>query len=771
MIMNIYKTLKDIKNINVKITDKSFHLIKKEILKKYKSVSNISKIIIVNGHTLNSKFRVNTTHNIIVISKICKLLNIPLEENILGYYLNGSHKKYTPIPKEIPITDHFIEGFALYLAEGDTGFNGDTISTHFRFTNSDTNVILFYIDWLKVFANVAISNEEVNRVNGDNNIFAPTTTAVLEAPGYDVYNEDGSFSRAGFRFSNPVQMAHEVDGNSKNFRIIGGAGFKADIIEGLSFNSSLNIDRIDFRERRYLPSTTSSGESTNGNAWIEADTYQRWLTSSNLSYLKDFGDLNVNAVLAVEYQELTSTFTYTSANQFPSPKYRWPDSGAEAAGYGGSQTENRLFSTVGRVGFIYADKYIVDASLRADASSKFGAENRTGYFPAVSVGWKLHNESFLAIDAISELKLKAGYGVTGNESGIGNFDSRSQATSKPYGGNPGIHVNSLGDANLSWESTSQINAGLDLGLFNDRIHLEYQYFLKKTKDLLLDTPLPPSTGFTSYTSNVGEMENSGHEIGLSVRILTGELQWTSTFNIGTLKNEVTKLYAGPDGQYQPIEYGFASRVEVGQPLGAFFVFQTDGLDEFGDVVYVDNDGDGVLTDNDKYFAGKPLPDYSGNWLNTLSYKGIDFSINFQFTQGFEIYNNSLAFAGGSGSYSFNKFADQLNYWTPENTNTDIPRPMYGAQQAANNRDSDRFVEDGSYIRLKNITLGYTLPESLTKKVNVRVFVGADNLLTWTDYSGLDPEVNAFGAANVATGTDFFTQGLNKTYKFGLSITF
>jgi hypothetical protein len=207
----------------------------------------------------------------------------------------------------------------------------------------------------------------------------------------------------------------------------------------------------------------------------------------------------------------------------------------------------------------------------------------------------------------------------------------------------------------------------------------------------------------------------------------------------------------------------------------FEAYDKDGngtiLDENGDVEYRDRNGDGVLTDDDKYFAGKPLPDHSGNFHNQFSYKGLSLSANFNYKQGREIYNNTLAFAGVSGSPVFGKLASQTNYWTEDNQDTNLPRPAYGAAQSNNNRDSDRFIEDGSYIRFQNITLSYTLPESLLQDVSIRIYAGADNIYTWTDYSGLDPELNVFGTDDVATGTDFLTQGLNRTYKIGLNVTF
>jgi TonB-linked SusC/RagA family outer membrane protein len=525
-----------------------------------------------------------------------------------------------------------------------------------------------------------------------------------------------------------------------------------------------------------MPSTTSWGSTYNGKGFLTSDVYTKWLTTNQLNYVTDIGALNVNATAVLEYQDYARTFNHAEADNYPTPDLRWPYSGAELSNiYGnpGYRTENKLFSVVSRVALSYDDRYLLEGAFRSDASSKFGSENRTGYFPSFALGWKVHNESFFNVDAISELKINGSYGVTGNESGIGDFTSLTIATSKAYGDFSGIHVDRLGDSKLSWEETSQLNGGATLGLFNDRVLFEYQYYEKETTNLLLSKPLPASTGFTSILSNVGEMKNRGHEFSVRANILNGEFKWTSTFNHSFLKNKITRLY-----QEQPIDRGFTSRVAIGHALGSFYVFEAydkDGngtiLDENGDVEYRDRNGDGVLTDDDKYFAGKPLPDHSGNFHNQFSYKGLSLSANFNYKQGREIYNNTLAFAGVSGSPVFGKLASQTNYWTEDNQDTNLPRPAYGAAQSNNNRDSDRFIEDGSYIRFQNITLSYTLPESLLQDVRIRIYAGADNIYTWTDYSGLDPELNVFGTDDVATGTDFLTQGLNRTYKIGLNVTF
>jgi TonB-linked SusC/RagA family outer membrane protein len=691
-------------------------------------------------------------------------------------YMDAVYKSDVPIWEASVSARGGDENTTYYLGFSNTDQEGVLVGQNYNRKSIRFNANQEAADWLEVFAKVNYSLEEVNMLNNDNNIYGVLSTGLLESPGIPVYDDQDEFTTSGFLFSNPVQMAYEIDGVSNSSRIVGNAGFKATIIKGLSFRTNLNIDRLDFQERRYMPATTSWGSTYNGKGWLTTDKYSKWLTTNQLNYIADIGELNINAIAVVEYQDYMRTYNHAEADNYPTPDLRWPFSGSELSNiYGnpGYRTENKLFSVVSRVSLNYDDRYLLEGAFRSDASSKFGADNRTGYFPSFAAGWKVHNESFFNVDAISELKINGSYGITGNESGIGDFTSLTVATSKAYGDFSGIHVDQLGDSKLSWEETSQLNGGFTLGLFNDRILFDYQYFKKKTTNLLLSKPLPLSTGFTSILSNVGEMENSGHEISLRANILDGEFNWTSTFNFSTLNNEITKLY-----QEQPIDRGFVSRVAIGQALGAFYVFEAydkDGngtiLDENGDVEYRDRNDDGVLTDDDKYFAGKPLPDYSGNFHNQFSYKGFNLSANFNYKLGRELYNNTLAFAGASGSPVFGKLASQTNYWTENNKDTDLPRPAYGAAQSNNNRDSDRFVEDGSYIRFQNVTLSYTLPDNLLQNIRVRVYLGADNIYTWTDYSGLDPELNTFGTDNVATGTDFLTQGLNRTYKIGLNVTF
>ena len=625
--------------------------------------------------------------------------------------------------------------------------------------------------WLKLSAGLTISDEAVNRTNGDNNIYAPTTTSVLELPGYEIYNPNGSFNLDGFSFTNPLQAAMGVLREQKTQRYLGNIGFRATPFEGLTINGKASTDRLYVKERTYESSETVQSWGK-GTAFYSQTDLNRTLYTLTANYSKDFLEkLNVNTLVGYEYQRSKTIYSDIEKTGFPSTSLTWPQSGATPTIADAYLTENILASYFGRISGSYDDKYLAEFSLRADASSKFGKNNRVGYFPAVSIGWKMHNESWFNIEKINELKIKAGYGITGNETGIGNYSSRTLAELASYGNYPGIAVTQLGDPDLSWEKTAQLSAGFDLGLFNDRLTFSYEYFNKKTTDLLLSSPLPYSTGFRSVMKNVGEMENYGHEISINGKIIDNStLKWDATFSISTLKNEVTKLYAGSDGKYTPIDYGFITRVDVNQSLGSYYVYKSLGLDSNGDVIY-DTGEDGKLGDEDRYYAGKPLPDYTGAFSTSLEYKGFDLSVLFQFSQGYEIYNMSKTYAGSSSSIGFNKFRDQLNYWTPTNTNTNLPRPTVGAQQGHNNLDSDRFVEDGSYVRFKNLTFGYTLPKNITKMFKVRMYFSADNLVTWTDYTGLDPEVSALGNKSVELGNDFFTQGLNRTYKFGINVSF
>lgn len=643
-------------------------------------------------------------------------------------------------------------------------------------------------DRLDISASTTISESDNSRVNGDNNIYSALTTSVLEFPGEKLYNEDGSFNTSSFGFSNPLQNAIEDQFDSRTFRLFSNLGLTYKLSDNLILSSKANLERIDYKELIYTPATTYRGRGTNGQSTKGIFLVNRWNVTNTLSYSKNLGsNWDLDALVGLVFEGTNQDQSEISSTQIPAG-FEYPDAGAVPVTASNFITENKIFSYFGRVGMSWKDKFFIEGTLRADASSAFGQDNQIGYFPAASAAYLISDDEWFKNDVLTTFKLRASWGQTGNQSGIGNFGSRYLAGSAAYTTNPGTAISQLAVPDLSWETTTQTDFGTDLTFFN-RLDVSYDYYVKNTTDVLQNRPLRNSSGFETVAANVGEIRNRGHELSLNWRVFENPngFSWTTQFQVAYLDNEVIALETDAAGEYIPIDSGFASRIAVGEQLGAFYGLEADGVyqsvDEIptavrnrgidiGDVKYVDHNGDGDINANDRVFMGNPLPKWTGNFRNTFKLANFDLSANLQFEEGKEIFNNSLAFAGASGSVTFNKFANQLNYWTPENTDTDIPRPRYGGNQSYNNQDSSRFIEDGSYVRLKEIVLGYTLPSKLLgDNMRLRIFVGGDNLVTWTDYSGLDPEVNTFGNTNASRGTDFFTQGLNKVWKIGLNFNF
>ncbi len=640
-------------------------------------------------------------------------------------------------------------------------------------------------DKLDIEAATSITESNNARINGDNNIYGALTTSVLELPGNNLFNDDGTYNISPFIFSNPLQNAVVDKSDAKTLRMISNLGLRYKFTSNFTVNSKASLERLDYKELVFTPSTTRRGINSGGDSFKDVSLVNRWNVTNTANYDKRLGDFSLNALVGFSFEGTNTDQTQVNTQSLPAG-FELPGAGAVPITAFNEIRESKLFSYFTRVGLSYKDKLFVEGTLRSDASSVFGADNAIGYFPAGSIAYLISDESWFKNDVLTSFKARASWGQTGNQTGIGNFGSRFLAGVTNYGPRPGTAVTQLGAPDLSWETTTQYDFGADFTLFN-KIDFTYDYYNKQTEDVLLSRPLRNSSGFLTVAANVGSVVNKGHELSINARILEGEFRWTSQFQAAYLDNEVTSLQKDTAGEFIPIDAGFANRIAVGQQLGAFFGLEADGLWRAGEVIpdalvargvsegdvkYVDQDGNGNIDANDRVFIGNPLPTWTGNFRNTFNYKGFDLSANFQFEQDKDIFNNSNAFGGATGSFLFNKFANQRGYWTPENTDTNIPRPRFGGVQSYNNQDSSRLIEDASYVRLKEITFGYTFNnEMLGNGMSLRVYVGGDNLVTWTDYSGLDPEVNTFGNTNASRGTDFFTQGLNKTYKFGVNFKF
>lgn len=459
-------------------------------------------------------------------------------------------------------------------------------------------------------------------------------------------------------------------------------------------------------------------------------------------------------------------------------------------------------SYFGRINYSYADRYLLQVTLRRDGSSKFGPDSRWATFPSVAVGWRISEEKFFPKNTvISSLKLRGSWGQLGNEDALGKYEylalmTQGNGGSLGYvqgsGKNPWLATiaNMMENRAIKWETAESINIGVDYALFDGKLSGYVNYYNNKTRDLLIKKVLAPSAGIGNPTLNVGTMRNSGFEFDINYRENRGELNWNAGFNIAFLKNEVQKM-----ANKNQILYGSysATQTRSGQPVASFYLYETDGLFQNmaevyahskdgkliqpdakpGDIRFKDNDGNGVIDAGDKVNLGSGTPKVEANLTLGLDYKGFDFSALIGSGWGHKIYNYNRV-RSESMDEIYNMFSSTLNAWTPENRNTNMPRAVLGDPNE-NARESDRFLEDGDFIRLRQIQLGYTLPKAWLNKINmekIRVYASAENLWTWTKYSGVDPEFAPdpyYGIVN--TGIDTNIYPFTKSFVFGLQVTF
>jgi TonB-linked SusC/RagA family outer membrane protein len=633
-------------------------------------------------------------------------------------------------------------------------------------------------DFIKVGNNLSISRSLRNETPVDNSIFSPFPRALVARPDQPIFNADGTFATNSF--NNPVHM-FQVDNLVNLSNIFNNIYGEVKLAPGLKFKSSFGIDYTYVDQRTYDPITSLSGQGSNGQAVSGYVQTQNLLATQNLSYNKTFLDnkLNLDATAVYEYQWNDRENNSVTGTNFPSDLTPYVTSAAQITSGTASYTNFRVESMLARLNLGWESKYLLGASIRRDGSSKIPEAGRYGIFPSVSGGWVISEESFLkSFKVINFLKIRSSYGLTGNQEGIGNFSARRLIGGGfNYNDSPGFSLSAIGSPNLKWEETAQFDIGLDLTILNERISISADYYTKNTKDLLLFRPIPSTTGFNSIFENIGEINGSGYDFQISSKNLTGSLKWNTSFNISTYKNKVEKLF-----QQQPLDGSFVTRTAEGQPLGAFFLIKATGVDPVtGDMVYEDLNNTGTINSADRQFVGNPLPDFFGGITNNFSYKGFDLGIFFQYTYGNDLYNLAAEGLGGYQSLGANVSAtspatnifqevyDQR--WTSTNTNSKYPRAVGGARGTFNTQRSTRYLEDGSYLRLKNLTLGYQLPKSILNKVkvaNARLFVTGQNILTFTNYTGFDPEV----AASFAVGNSGVDQGSIpqfKTYTFGINI--
>ncbi|ASU34078.1 SusC/RagA family TonB-linked outer membrane protein [Mucilaginibacter xinganensis] len=565
------------------------------------------------------------------------------------------------------------------------------------------------------------------------------------------------------------------------YRTLGNVYANWEIVKHLTFRSEFGVDQTNQNEDSYYNSLTAANTGTpngfgqNTNQSIVHYTVNNFITYKNV-FSQDHS-LDITAGTSYEYSHMLGNDI--QGKQFPSDAYKQISSAAVKSAGSSSQSEYNFVGYFARANYAYKSKYLLSASVREDASSRFGANNRYGTFPSASVGWVLSQENFLKNwQPLSELKLRASYGLTGNGE-IGDYSSLGLFSGDAgYNGTPGQRFTQLANPNLKWEKTLQFDLGLDFGFFNNRFSGGFDYYRKNTRDLLLNVNVPQTLGIAFQTQNLGKLYNQGLELTLSSDNFVGKFRWNTSFNVSYNVNKVTYT----NGQI--IDDGAdLNRVIEGQPIGVFYGREYAGVDPAnGDAIYYKNakKADGTIdrsTTNDPNQAtsvplGNPTPKYTGGLTNSFSFKGVDLSFTIYGSFGNKIYNGGGQYMSSSASNGLdNQTIDQLKYWDKPGDITNVPEPR---EFYANGTDpSSRYLSSGSYVRLKTVTLGYTFPPDMLKKIKIdklRVFVNAYNLFLITKYAGWDPEVNAdFLASNINLGNDFYSAPQPRTITFGVNV--
>ncbi|WP_143960329.1 SusC/RagA family TonB-linked outer membrane protein [Litoribacter populi] len=674
---------------------------------------------------------------------------------------------------------------------------GTVINSRFHRMSTRFNLDHDLNDRMTISLNSGISRSVQNRIVSDNSLNSPFANSLAASPLWPVYDEAGNYTRPQFFYSNPVAEGLENDNINQSIRIFSNALATYEVIPDLNVNVRVGADILNFQERRYTPDSYpgSASAAEGGSGSFSTNNPMKWVAEAFVDYRTTFNDRHtLNVVAGHNREENLITTSYVRGIQFPDDRFRYVGSAGLVNEGDNNFVTWGLESYFGRANYSLDDKYLFSASFRADASSRFGPNNRWGYFPSISAGWRLMDEDFFPeFDALSDLKLRASFGYTGNQE-IGNFAWRGLVGAGNYLGTPSIFPVQLGNPDLKWENTAQTDIGIDASFFNGRLTLIADYYYKITRDLLFSRPIPTQSGFGTYQSNIGSVENRGFEFTISTvnMDVPNGLNWRSDINISFNRNKILELYQGED-----VFYGFGGNSLVlreGQPIGTFYGLIADGVFatnedvpeerrafgiQAGDMNYRDINDDGIITDDDFTILGNSQPLFFGGFTNTFTYKNWDAQVFMQFSVGNEIWNAAGSFQEGMFANFFddNNRSSVDNRWRSEENPGDgmVPRATIDVSANRNNQsNSTRFIEDGSYLRVKNLIVGYRLPQPVLDRIRVssaRVYFQAQNLLTFTGYSGFDPEVNFAGTDNITLGVDFYTFPQPRTFTLGLNIGF
>ena len=625
---------------------------------------------------------------------------------------------------------------------------------------------------------------------------------ILSLPTRPIYDTNGNWAGPGSNpllygdIDNPIGKATIVENSTKGYNIQGNIYAEAEIIKDLKFKSLGGIETNIWYNRTWSPKYSWGVKSQENSYLFEGSNRSITLLWDNtLTYDKTIGKHHINAVLGSSAQNNKYNYLSASVQKFASDNTQQIDNGILQPVQHGNASEWAIMSYLGRVNYNFANKYYVTATIRRDGSSRFGMDNRWGWFPSAALAWRISNENFLKnSNVINNLKLRLGYGITGNQE-IGNYSFSSSYNTYLYNFNnsyvSAVLPTVLPNPNVKWEGQEQYNAGFDLDLFNNRISLIVDGYVKNTNDMLVPMSVPVTSGYSDVyvpSINAGKIQNKGFEVTLSTKnIIKNDFKWSSDAVFSYNKNNVESINS--DTPIITASGGFNSAIGLikeGYPVNVFYGYITDGIfqnqDEVdrhavqmpgsnsatstspGDIRFKDLNNDGVINDKDRTVIGNPNPKFTFSLNNTFNYKNFDLTIFLQGSYGNDIFNANRMYTEAM-SIIQNQSSAVLGRWTGEGTSNNIPRAIYGDPNQ-NSRVSDRYIEDGSYLKIKNINLSYTLPKAVFGQNfnSVKIFVSAQNLVTWTKYSGFDPEVPV-------NGIDNGTYPITRTVSLGLNIGF
>lgn len=681
-----------------------------------------------------------------------------------------------------------------FISGGYTGENGVIKKSSYERYNIRASVENDIRKWLRVNASVAYSDysyKGTGIISGTGSNRGGVVTSIVNTPTYaPVWDPDnpGQYYNNfyGVNITSPAENIARTENNKSSYnRLIATGKATIKFMEGLNLTSSLSFDRLQGIETEFLdPIKTTNGRDNYGKGHDGRSISSVWVFDNVLNWKKDFGLHGLDVMAGSSWTASKYSNNYIDGSNYADGLFQTLNAANKISwtGTGSSASEWAILSYFARLQYNWNDRYLFTANVRADGSSKLAPGHRWGYFPSFSGAWRISSEPFMKdIEWINDLKLRGGWGQTGNQSGLGDYSylasysiNRVQWFGEGFDTNavPTRTQSTLSNPELTWETTFQTDIGLDLTMFNNRLMLYIDWYYKRTSDMLMTITLPAgSAPARTLNYNGGTMVNKGWEITLKSVNMKGKFSWDTDFNISFNKNKLESLrltqvyYSAMTTDYVN---DYVVRNVPGRPLGSFYGYVAEGVDpETGDMIYKDVNKDGVISASDRTYIGDPNPDFTFGLTNNFSWKGFNLNILLQGSVGNDIYNVSRMETEGMYDGK-NQSTKVLDRWRVPGQITNVPKAGW------NIKNSSYFVEDGSYLRVKSVSLSYDVPRKIISKLGInrlQPYFTASNLLTWTSYSGMDPEVNQYGNNGAVQGIDWGTYPLNRSFVFGLKLEF